>query len=116
MRRLFVLLFWSAVLIALVMASLPKPPALPLGPGDKLLHIVAFVVLAALGALAYPATRLLTIFLGLALFGGLIELVQATPAINRDASFADWFADTLAAAAVLLPVVAIRRRLRGAEP
>jgi VanZ family protein len=115
MRPLFVLLFWSAVVFALVMASLPKPPPIPLEPSDKVLHIVAFVVLAALGVLAYPAMRLLTVFLGLCLFGGLIELVQSVPGLNRDASLADWLADILAAAAVLLPVALFRHWRRRQE-
>ena len=108
MRRLFVLLFWTAVVFALVMASLPTPLPIPLEPSDKLLHIIAFVVLSALGVLAYPAT-LLAILLGLCLFGGLIELVQSIPGLNRDASLADWMADALAVAAVLAPVALIRR-------
>lgn len=111
-RRLFILLFWAAAAFALVMASLPQPPAIPGYPQDKLLHVLAFVVLTGLWVGAYPATRPLTILLGLGLFGGLIELIQAAPVINRDARAADWLADILAVLAVLIPV-AIVRRLRG---
>lgn len=113
MRRLFAALFWSAVLFALVMASLPQPPHLPGAPSDKLLHILAFVVLTALAALAYPRVRLLMIFLGLSLFGGLIELVQAIPAIHRDPNTTDWLADTLTTA-VILSLIAVIRRWCGA--
>lgn len=108
MRRIFVLLFWTAVGFTLVMATLPKPLPIPLDPSDKLLHIIAFVALSSLGVLAYPVT-LLTMLLGLCLFGGLIELVQSIPGLNRDASLADWLADAVAVAAVLLPVALIRR-------
>lgn len=111
-RRLFILLFWSAAAFALVMASLPQPPAIPGDPQDKLLHVLAFVVLTGMWVGAYPATHPLAILLGLGLFGGLIELIQAAPVVNRDASVADWLADILAVLAVLV-LVAIARRLRG---
>jgi hypothetical protein len=46
--------FWTVFIFTLIMALLPHPPSLPL-PSDKLLHAAAFVTLAVLGALAYPA-------------------------------------------------------------
>lgn len=107
-ERLFQLLFWAALVFAFVMAALPQPPTLPGHPGDKLLHVLAFVVLAGLAAFAYPRLRLVMIFLGLAAFGGGIELVQAVPGIGREASWLDWLADVGAAAAVLLAVGALR--------
>jgi hypothetical protein len=48
------------------------------------------------------------IFLGLALFGAAIELVQAIPNIGREPSWMDWLADLTAAGAVLLFVGAVR--------
>lgn len=105
-ERLFQLLFWSALVFAFVMASLPQPPPLPGDP--RVLHVLAFLVLAGLAAFAYPRVRLLIIFLGLAIFGGAIEVVQAIPQLGREASWVDWLADIAAAAAVLLAVGAIR--------
>ncbi|MCZ8370914.1 MAG: hypothetical protein O9293_13305 [Porphyrobacter sp.] len=107
-ERLFQLLFWSALVFAFVMASLPQPPALPGDPSDKVLHVLAFLVLAGLAAFAYPRVRLVVIFLGLALFGGAVEVVQAIPQLGREPSWVDWLADAAAAAAVLLAVGAIR--------
>jgi VanZ family protein len=112
LHRLARLLFWSAAAFALVMACLPQPFALPGDPGDKLLHIIAFAVLALLAVFAYPRTRLLAILAGLSLFGIMIELVQLIPALNRTADWIDWAADTLATAAVLVCVFLLRR-LRG---
>lgn len=109
MQRLTIVLFWSAALFALVMAALPQPVVIPGNPNDKLLHITAFAVLALLAAFAYPRTRLLVILLALSAFGGLIELVQTIPALNRDADWIDWVADTLAAAFVLSAVLLVRR-------
>jgi VanZ family protein len=112
LHRLARLLFWSAAAFALVMACLPQPVALLGDPGDKLLHIIAFAVLALLAAFAYPRVRLLTVLTGLSLFGIMIELVQLIPALNRTADWTDWAADTLAAAAVLGCVFLLRRLRR----
>lgn len=114
-ERLFQLLFWSALVFAFVMASLPQPPALPGDPGDKLLHVLAFLVLAGLAAFAYPRVPLIVIFVGLAVFGGAVELVQAVPQLGREPSWLDWLADVGAAAAVLLAVAAIRIARRSAR-
>lgn len=115
LTRLFQLLFCSALVFALVMASLPQPPALPGDPGDKILHILAFLVLGSLSAMAYPEIRLFTLFLSLALFGGLIEAVQSIPSLGREPSFLDWLAD-MAAAGAALTIAGLFRRLRTRAP
>jgi VanZ family protein len=101
-ERLFQFLFWSALVFAFIMASLPQPPSLPGNPSDKAQHILAFLVLSGLAAVAFPRLRLVVIFLGLAAFGGAIEAVQAIPALGRQTSWIDWLADIAAIAVVLL--------------
>lgn len=113
LTRLFQLLFWSALVFALVMASLPQPPALPGDPDDKILHMLAFLVLGSLSAMAYPGVRLVTLFTGLSIFGGLIEIVQIIPSLGRDPSLLDWVADMIAAA-IALAVAGLARRSRSA--
>lgn len=112
LARLFQLQFWSALIFAFVMASLPQPPALPGDPSDKVQHILAFLVLSGLAALAYPRIQLFAIFIGLALFGGAIELVQSIPQLGREPSWMDWLADVTAIAVVLLVVAPFRFWLR----
>jgi VanZ family protein len=90
------------MLFAFVMAVVPHPPMLPGQPSDKLQHIVAFIVLALLGRLAYPETRKRVLLFGLMAFGALIEVAQAIPMIHRDADPFDWLADTAAALAVFV--------------
>lgn len=102
------LIFWSAAAFALIVASLPQPFGIPGSPGDKLQHITAFVVLSALAAQAYPRLPLPLLFLGLALFGGIIELVQSIPWLHRDADMHDWIADILATAATLSVIAGVR--------
>jgi VanZ family protein len=94
--------FWAAACFAFVMAVLPHPPEIPGEPNDKLQHITAFATLALLGSFAYPRTALLRLLVALSLFGALIEIVQAIPALHRDSDVLDWIADTAAVAIVLL--------------
>jgi VanZ family protein len=112
LRRFFLVAFWAALIFAFVMAVLPKPPALPGDPGDKVQHIIAFVVLTALARLAYPRVRALTLLLAFALFGALIELTQMLPALGRTAALDDWLTD-VAATIVVLAVLDPARRLLG---
>jgi VanZ family protein len=92
------------------MAVLPHPPQVPGEPNDKVQHIAAFATLAFLGSLAYPAAGPLRLLLRLSLFGALIEVVQAIPALHRDSDYKDWIADTLAAGLVLALVWWWRRK------
>jgi VanZ family protein len=114
------LAFWAALLFAFVMAIVPRPPELPGAPSDKIQHISAFVVLGALGFFAYPGFSLLALGVRLSLFGALIELVQAIPALGRDSDVLDWIADTLAVAVILSVLRWSRGRLvkppRGETP
>ena len=112
-RRLTILrlAFWAALLFAFVMAIMPRPPELPGAPSDKIQHISAFLVLGAMGFFAYPGSRPLSLGIRLSLFGALIEVVQAIPALGRDSDVVDWIADTLAAALVLLLLHWSRGRL-----
>ena len=97
--------FWLALIFAVVMAVLPRPPQLPIDRfGDKFAHMLAFAVLAGLGAAAYPALRLRALGLGLSAVGALIEVLQAIPRLHRDSDVRDWIADSLAIAVVVVAV------------
>jgi VanZ family protein len=101
---------WLAVAFTFVMATLPRPPQLPGAPSDKVQHIVAFLVLAALASFAYRATSTLRLLIGLSLFGAAIELVQLIPLLHRNGDWVDWLADTAAAGTVLV-LVRLRRKV-----
>jgi len=111
-RRMLVLrvLLWTAIVIVFVLAVVPHPPVLPGRPSDKIQHVAAFAVLASLAWLAYPETAKLRIGIYLALFGALIELVQAIPGLGRDADPVDWAADLAAISLVLLVLAWWTRR------
>jgi VanZ family protein len=90
------LLFWTAAVVALVMALLPHPPQLPGNPSDKVQHMAAFATLGLLGSFAYPRLTAIRLIIALSLFGAFIEVAQAIPALHRDSDPLDWLADTIA--------------------
>jgi len=108
--RLLRIAFWAALLFALVMALLPKPPQIPGSPSDKLQHIAAFAVLSALAAAAYRSTPLLRLGILLSLFGAAIELLQLIPPLHRDGNLLDWLADSASITAVLALAALARKQ------
>lgn len=78
-----------------VMALLPAPIRLTSGLSPLMTHVVAFTFLATALSLAYPRTNLIVLSLGLTLLGGLIELAQMIPILEREASIRDWLADII---------------------
>lgn len=104
------LAFYAALIFAVTMALLPKPPQLPMEPGDKFQHMLAFLTLTLLAAAAYPQTPLLRIAERLSFIGALIEVLQSIPALHRDCDVRDWIADTGAIFVALAIVLIVRRR------
>jgi hypothetical protein len=109
MRSFFLAIFVAALIFTLAMAWLPHPPVVPWQQEDKFWHMVAFATLSVLAPLAFPAAPLLRIGERLSFLGALIEVGQSIPALHRDCDIRDWIADTIAVAATLLLVAAIRR-------
>lgn len=107
------LLFWLALIFAVVMASLPKPPDLPIGSlGDKTMHMLAFATLAGLSSLGFPAAQRWRNAERLSFLGAMIEVVQSIPALGRQCDIRDWFADTLAIVVVTVIMAWLLPRLR----
>lgn len=79
-------------------------------PWDKAEHFAAFLGLMLLALPAAPGRSPAVLALGLAVEGGLIELVQALPIVNRDADVGDWVADLAGIAAVLAVLAADHSR------
>ena len=61
---------------------------------DKVEHVLVFIVLTSLGILSYTRWPSL-ICIGLMAYGAIIELLQATLTTTRQASWADWLADSV---------------------
>jgi hypothetical protein len=82
-------------------------------PWDKADHFASFFAITAAGVVAFPRVRLVWIALAASAAGGVIELVQALPAVGREGDIRDWAAENAAIAAVvgLLIAADLRRRL-----
>lgn len=101
-----------AIVLAMTMALLPKPPHLPIDQfGDKVQHMLAFATLAALASFAYPAARGAKVLERLSFLGAMVEVLQSIPALHRDCDIRDWVADTIAIALVV-GIIAVVRRTR----
>ncbi|MEO5597927.1 MAG: hypothetical protein ABIQ66_04840 [Novosphingobium sp.] len=108
-RRIAAAAFWLALIFAVTMALLPHPPELAADKfGDKFHHVLAFSVLSALAATAFPRTPPWRMIEHLSFLGAMIEVAQAIPALHRDCDIRDWVADTIA----VVVVTAIARWLR----
>ena len=102
--------FWVAALCTFAIAVLPFHHGGSLLPWDKAQHFVAFYALTVLALLAFPRTHVLVPAVALSCFGALIEVVQGLPMVHRDCDWHDWLADTIAIAAVLVPMQLARWR------
>ena len=110
LSRIFRILLVAAIIFAVTMALLPKPPHMPIDRfGDKFEHMTAFATLALLSAFGYPAAKLTRILERLSFLGALIEVLQSIPSLHRDCDIHDWIADTIAIAVVLAIVSLVRR-------
>ncbi len=94
------LLLWAGVIGLSVISVTPREFLPPIGihMWDKLQHVLAYAVLAAMGGLAYPAKKYLAVlFVGLIVLGGALEIAQAYVP-NRDPGLGDAVANALGAA------------------
>ncbi|MGC6329109.1 VanZ family protein [Rhizorhabdus sp. FW153] len=105
-------LYAAAVLIIYGLAIMPSDKAPDLGAGDKINHIAAFLFLTLFGRWALRGTGRPRLVIGLSIFGALIELTQAIPVLNRDASVWDWIADSAAIGVALLMAWPLERLLK----
>ncbi len=111
-RTIARLLMWAAIFVAVTMAMLPHPPAVPIDRfGDKFEHMPAFATITLLAAIAHPEVPLPRMAEHLSFLGALIEVGQSIPALHRDCDIRDWIAGTIAIA-VTLGIVALLRRHR----
>lgn len=96
-------LFGVVVLFSLVVLFAPAgdtPSSLPVG--DKVIHAVMFAALATSGLLA--EVSLVPLAIGLAVYAGVSEVLQAALPIDRDGDWHDALADVIGMTVGLLLV------------
>ena len=117
LQRLLPALFWGLLLGVVILSLLPDEylPPQAFSVWDKAQHALAFAGLGACGLLAYPRHPG-RVLLGLLLYGGAIELAQATTTW-RFGDWHDWLADAIGLAAGSAVAWGLRRRpSRGSAP
>lgn len=108
------IIYWLALVVA---THYPKPPAIPLEQGDKLVHLAAYAVLALLASVCWSAWRtplrkldLLGLFAVLAFYAALDELTQ--PPFGRQTDVLDWIADLVGIACGIAAYAVVSRLSR----
>lgn len=86
----FQALFWVLLTIVTYLLLMEIKPTPQTWPKDKLQHVIVFVLLTYLGSKAYPKYGL---YVGLASYSGLMELLQTAFTHTRTGNIADWLAD-----------------------
>jgi hypothetical protein len=101
--------FAVAVLVSLAVLFAPGSdvPSAPAGV-DKLVHGSVFAALALTGRWAGIGRGVLAGLL--VLYGGVSELIQGIPALDRDPAVGDWVADVVGVLLGLLVWELLRRR------
>jgi hypothetical protein len=103
--------FAVAVLISLAVLFAPGSDVPSAPPGvDKLVHGSVFAVLAVTGRWAGIRRAVLAALL--VLYGGVSELIQGVPALDRDPAVGDWLADVVGVLLGLLLWAGLQRRAR----
>ena len=96
-------IFWVALCGLLTLALLPSSTVQDVMLfSDKVMHALAFLVLAALGYWSYPK-RVIYVIGGLLVYGALIEFFQALTE-TRAPEWGDWLADTLGVVIALFSI------------
>jgi len=101
-------LYGLAVAILLYMCLAPARDLPTVNIWDKAEHATAWLVLAGVGLILFPR-RPVSVGLFALGIGVLVELLQATPLIARDADVRDVLADSVGIAAALVVGRLVRR-------
>lgn len=110
LRAAFLVAATATLIVALAPVSGPSA-----GNADKFHHFLAFYVLTLVGAAAFPGPRSLPwLTLGMLLYGGLVEVLQAVMPYDRSPDMKDWLADAIGVAAVAIPLMLGAWRQRSA--
>lgn len=88
------LAFIAGVGLVMALSLAPASALPPLGLWDKFEHAAAYALLAATGCIGFASRRgRIAVVIGLAVYGGAIELVQPVVSASRESSVADWVAN-----------------------
>ncbi len=109
--RLMPYVFWTLVaIVSVIMLVELTPKKDGLKYLDKIQHALIFFILTVSGCLAFKQ-KIWAVILGLAIFGAIIEVLQATLTTTRTGDFYDWLAD-IAGILIGLMIIFIYRQFK----
>lgn len=101
-------LFWALICMTTALLLMEHSgPAIGFPHMDKLIHVILFASLAAVGYLAYPEAGS-KLYFGLMIYGIVTEVLQGVLTATRYASIYDWMADILGLLLWLLIIQVIK--------
>lgn len=93
--RLWLVLGWISVMLALMVNLMPGSTMHSVEVNDKLAHVFGYVLLTLWFCGIYPRTRYWVIALGFLGMGILVEILQGAMHMGRSADFNDVIADVI---------------------
>ncbi|HYG28237.1 MAG TPA: VanZ family protein [Caulobacteraceae bacterium] len=110
-RRIRFVVFGLACAVVAFLSLIPQEDVPPTGISDRVHHLVAYGLLAVIGAWAYgPSTRLAIVLIA---FGAAVEVLQGVMGFGRHADVLDGLMNTLGVILGLaLALLALRVRRR----
>ena len=109
--RIMPLLFGACLVFTIVMALIPSDVLMQFNLWDKAQHALAFAVLTLTGSLAY-ANKTKVVYIGLILYGVIIEVMQNTLTSTRFGGVSDILADSVGMAIGFFIYLAVRKTFR----
>lgn len=106
---------WRNLAVTVILAlggmmAFASPRGWTLQDYDAPLHFTAFAIITLLTVVVYSRVALSHIFVGLAILGGVTELLQFTPGVSRTPSWSDFTFNVFGIFSMLAVVALLRRR------
>ncbi len=112
LKKVLPYLFFSSLAIVTCLLLMEVTASKSTFPhADKVVHIILFLGLSSMGALAFPQHKI-QVFIGLAFYGVLTEVLQHFITFTRHASLLDWISDVVG----ILLCISIIRVLNQTKP
>ena len=110
--RAMPLIFGCSIALATLLFLIPMAPSTSeFIYQDKIEHALIFIILSLTGSLAYPHKKNL-VYIGLTLYGAVIEILQGSLTKTRNASILDWLADGAGVLFGMLIYLVLRKFIR----
>ncbi len=108
----FAILAFALAVIITVSSLIPAQPSLSINNMDKIVHVLAYAVLGVAVLPAFPKIKPVNIWLGLSVFGLVIEVLQGLMPTGRSTDILDGIANASGALLALVAWSVLSRLVR----